>query len=106
MEIPIAIFSISIFFIYGIFSFKYKKKHSIEGSVNPWKLLSFPAVLIVILTLTSIFYVIPMFPYSHESINGKIDAFQLIIMILYFIIVDLLVIKGKAVWFLKKKKKN
>ena len=72
-------------------------------AVNPWKLLLFPTFMFVVLSLISIFYVTPKFPHSYKFIADIIDACWFVIMILYFICVDLLMINGKAAWLLKKK---
>ncbi len=63
-------------------------------------------LLYFLIMVISPFIIVPAFPESYEKVNRIFQIIVHLICFLYLITVDLLMIKGKAGWFLEKQTKS
>ena len=105
-EMPIIFISTIAIVIYFVWSYKFKKRNSIYFKINTFKYIILPMLLYFLIMVISPFIIVPAFPESYEKVNRIFQIIVHLICFLYLITVDLLMIKGKAGWFLEKQTKS
>ena len=101
-EIPILFGSTIAIVIYFVWSKIYKKINAINLKVSTFRYIFLPMLLYFLLIIISPFIIVPAFPESHEKASRIFQMTIHLACFLYLIIVDFLMIKGKAGWFLEK----